>query len=131
MFGRQRLAVHRPGNKDVGLPRLVHGDRDPEQCFLAFDVHLVRAGERHEQVGRIRRTDGIQYVGQSYAGPFRIADRAHVPGSPDVLATCWRSVRRLPAHWRTAVTVRVANALFSSSTEKERLAMPVPLTSIR
>jgi hypothetical protein len=40
-------------------------------------------------------------------------------------------VRRLPAHWSTAVTVRVGNALFSSSAEKERLSTPIPLTSIR
>ena len=79
VFGRQRLAVHRPGNEDVGLPRLVHGDRDPEQGFLALHVHLVGAGERHEQVGRIRRAHRIENIGQAYAGPLSIADRADIP----------------------------------------------------
>jgi len=79
MFGRQRLAIHRPGEEYVGLPRLAHGDRYPEQGFLALHVHLVRAGERHEQLGRIRRADRIEHIGQAYAGPLRIADRAYVP----------------------------------------------------
>ena len=79
VFGRQRLAVHRPDEEDVGLPRLAHGDRYPEQGFLALHVHLVRAGERHEQVGRIRCADRIEHIGQAYAGPLCIADRADIP----------------------------------------------------
>ena len=93
---------------------------------------LVRAGKGHEQIVSVGGADRVEHVSQPHARSTpHCQSRPMSQGSPEVLPTCWRSVRRLPAHCSAAVTVRVGKALFSSSIEKERLSTPIPLASIR
>jgi hypothetical protein len=78
VHGRQRLAVHRPGEQDLGAARLVERDRAPEALgglrlraeICAVEAHVLRLGNRMGEP---------EHVGERDPGPGRGARGARAP----------------------------------------------------
>ncbi len=107
----QRLAVHRPGEQDLGPARLVERDRAAEPLRRRG---LLRRGPRRRSRRARRPGSGPASASTSAsATPVQVAVPV-APGphgaSPGMSRTATRPARRLPAHCSVAVTVALAAA---------------------